>query len=153
FGLVLQVMGLTYQAIRSRAAAHFGEQKVSILEKTSDFFKLLISGGPGAVWEHIQGQVGDVKEMVLGPIKNFVITKIITAGITWVLSLLNPASAFVRACKAIYDIVMFFIERAAQITELVNAVLDSVEAVAGGDTSAMANKIEGALAKALPVVI
>jgi hypothetical protein len=48
---------------------------------------------------------------------------------------------------------MFFIERAAQIADLVNAVLDSVEAVASGNVSAMADRIEGALVKALPVAI
>jgi hypothetical protein len=47
----------------------------------------------------------------------------------WVLSLLNPASAFVKACKAIYDIIMFFIERGSQIAELVNAVMEAVTAI------------------------
>ena len=36
-------------------------------------------------------------------ITGFVMTKVITAGVTWVLSLLNPASAFIKACKAIYE--------------------------------------------------
>ena len=56
-------------------------------------------------------KLGDIKEMILGQIKDFVITKIITAGITWLIALLNPAAAFIKACKMIYDVVMFFVEQ------------------------------------------
>ncbi|WP_460205257.1 hypothetical protein [Scytonema sp. NUACC21] len=77
----------------------------------------------------------------------------ITAGVTWVLSLLNPASAFVRACKLIIDVIMFFVERGSQIAALVNAVLDSVSAIADGAIGTAAKLVEGALSKALPVVI
>ena len=153
FSLVTQVLGLTWQNIRARAVQSLGEKAVTVIEKASDIVQLLISGGPAAVWEHVQGMVGDLKSMVLDEIKHFVTTEIIHAGVQWVLGLLNPASAFIKACKAIYDIIMFFVERAAQIAELVNAVLDSVEAVAGGNVSAMADKIDGALSKALPVAI
>lgn len=153
FSLVTQVLGLTWQNIRSRAVKILGEKAVAVLEKASDIVLMLINGGPAALWEHVQGMVGDLKAMVLDQIKDFVIGQIIQAGVTWVLSLLNPASAFIKACKAIYDVIMFFVERAAQIADLVNAVLDSVEAVAGGNITAMADKIDGALSRALPVAI
>ena len=67
--------------------------------------------------------------MVLDAIFDFIKEKVIIAGVTWVIGLLNPASAFFKACKAIYDIVMFFINRGSQILALVNAVIDSI----GGD--------------------
>jgi len=71
----------------------------------------------------------------------------------WILSLLNPASAFVRACKAIIDIITFFIERGSQIVELVNAVIESVTAIANGAVGGAAKAIENAMSKALPVII
>lgn len=153
FSLVTQVLGLTWQNIRARAVNILGEKTVAVIEKASDIVLLLINGGPAALWEHVQGMVGDLKAAVLDQIRDFVINQIIQAGVTWVLSLFNPASAFIKACKAIYDVIMFFIERAAQIAELINAVLDSVEAVAGGNVAAMADKIDGALSRALPVAI
>ena len=58
-------------------------------------------------------KLGDIKEMILEQVKDFVITKIITAGITWLIGLLNPAAAFIKACKLIYDVVMFFVNNAA----------------------------------------
>ena len=91
--------------------------------------------------------------MVLDGIKNFVIEKVIVAGITWIVGLLNPASAFVKAAKAIYDIVMFFVQRGSQIISLVNAVVDSVSAIADGNIGVAASAVENALAKAVPVAI
>jgi len=90
---------------------------------------------------------------VIDQIKGFVIEKVVIAGITWIIGLLNPASAFIKACKAIYDIVMFFVERGSQIMALVNAVIDSVTAIAQGNIAGAANFVEQSLAKAVPVVI
>lgn len=151
--LVLQVLGLTYTNIRARAVQIVGEPVVKALETASEIIMVLIKEGPAGLWQYIKDMVGDLKTIVLEGIKDFVISKIITAGVTWVLSLLNPASAFIKACKLIYDVVTFFIERASQIAALVNAVLDTLEAVVDGNIGAMAAKIEAALAKAVPVVI
>ena len=60
-------------------------------------------------------KLGDIKEMILEQVKEFVVTKIITAGITWLIGLLNLAAAFIKACKLIYDVVMFFVNNAARI--------------------------------------
>jgi hypothetical protein len=107
----------------------------------------------GGLWKFIQGQIGDLKSMVVDTIESFIIEKVIVSGITWILSLLNPASAFVRACKAIIDIIRFFIERASQIAELINAVIEAVTAIASGSIGGAAKAIENALSKSLPVVI
>ena len=37
--------------------------------------------------------------MILEQAKDFVVTRIITAGITWLISLLNPAAAFIKAIE------------------------------------------------------
>ncbi len=48
---------------------------------------------------------------------------------------------------------VFFVERAAQIAALVNAVLDSIGAIVRGGISGAAALVENALARAIPVVI
>jgi hypothetical protein len=123
------------------------------METAVEIFKILMTEGLGGVWSYIKDMLGNLTEMVMSGIREWVATKVIMAGITWILSLLNPASAFVRACKMIIDVVLFFIERGSQIISLVNAVLDSIAAVASGALGAMASAIEGALAKAVPVAI
>jgi hypothetical protein len=156
FSLVTQVLGTTYQAIRPRAVKAIGkngEESVSALESNFEMFVILKNEGVGGLWQFIQDKIGDLKSMVIDTIKSFVIETVIKQGIMWILSLLNPASAFVRACKAIIDIIMFFIERGSQIIELVNAVIESVTAIANGAVGGAAKAIENALSKALPVVI
>ena len=116
-------------------------------------FRLLATQGIVGLWEMVKDKIGDLKSMVMDAIEGFVIGKVITEGIQWLLSLLNPASAFVKACQAIYRIVSFFISRAAQIADLINAILDSIVAIASGNIGQMAKAVEGALGKTIPVVI
>ena len=151
--LVMQVLGLTYANIRARAVAIVGEPIVQALEQAAEVFKILITQGPGGLWTYIKDQIGNLRDIVIEGIKSFVIERIIMAGVTWLLSMLNPASAFIKACKMIYDVVMFFVTRAAQIASFVNAVLDSLSAIASGAIGGAAAAVEGALARALPVVI
>ena len=151
--LTMQVLGLTYQSIRARVVKLVGAPVVERMEQVVDVFKTLVTKGVGGLWEWIKDKLANLEEMVLGQIKEFLIEKVIKGGITWIISLLNPAAAFVKACKAIYDIVMWIVERGAQLMEFVNSVLDSIGAIAKGNISIVADKVEGALAKALPVAI
>jgi hypothetical protein len=151
--LVLQVLGLTYANIRARAVSILGEKVVKALETTAEIFKILITKGPGGLWDYIKDQLGNLVDTVIDSIKSFIMEKVIVAGITWLIGLLNPASAFVKACKAIYDIIMFFVERGSQILDLVNAIIDSITAIANGKIDQAANWIEKSLARAIPVII
>lgn len=151
--LVLQVLGLTYQNVRARIAKLVGEPLVAKMEKTVDVIRDFASKGIAGGWEWIKDKIGDLEDMVLGQIKEFVIEKVIKSGIVWIIALLNPAAAFVKACKAIYDIVMFIVERGSQIMEFVNSIIDSISAIAKDSVGVVVDKIEGALAKALPLAI
>jgi len=91
--------------------------------------------------------------MVLGELKAMVSIEIVKAGIMWLLSLLTPTSMFVKACKAIVDIVMFVVTQASQIKEFVDSVLDSIESIARGGAGAVSGLVEKALARALPLVL
>jgi hypothetical protein len=91
--------------------------------------------------------------MVVDEIQNWIITSVIKAGITWLIGLLNPASAFIKACKAIYDILEFIWTRGKQILQFVSAVVDSIAEIAAGSLGKAAQKVEDALAKAIPVTI
>jgi hypothetical protein len=61
--------------------------------------------------------------------------------------LLNPASAFIKACKMLVDIVTFIVTRGAQIVQFVNVVLAAVIAIRSGGTDGIPALIENALAK------
>jgi len=151
--LVLQLLGLTKENVRARAVKVVGEPAVAWLEKSVEVFMILATEGPAGLWKFIVNKLGEIKEQAMETLRGFIAERVIKAGITWILSLLNPASAFIKACKMIFDIVMFFVERGSQIMALVNAILDSIGAIAAGSLSAAANKVEESLAKAIPVAI
>ncbi|MGW5721617.1 phage tail protein [Amycolatopsis sp. NPDC003865] len=151
--MVLSILGLTWASVRARILRFIPEPVLAKLEQTLEVVKILVTEGVPGLWRWVVEKLGDLKELVLGQIKEFVVEKIVKAGITWIISLLNPAAAFIKACKAIYDIVMFFVEKAAQIKEFVDSVLDSVESIARGGAGAVAGLIERTLAKALPMVL
>ena len=151
--LVLQILGLTWQNIRRIAVEMVGEPIVHALEMFAEPIIVLVREGPSGLWEWIKEKLTDLKSMLLDEIQGWLITNVIEAGITWIISLLNPASAFLKACKAIYDIVKFFVERARQIADFVKAVTESIGAIARGSLGAAAQRVEDALARAIPVAI
>lgn len=151
--MAAEILGLSREHIRARAAAKLGEPTVKHMETGVGLFQNLLTHGPAGVWDEIKDQVGDLKDMILGPIMAFVEQQIVVAGVEWIMSMLTPASAFIRACKAIYDIVTFFIQRAGQIVALASAVIDAVSAIASGSVGAVAAAVENALTRSIPVVI
>ncbi|MGH2720010.1 MAG: phage tail protein, partial [Actinomycetota bacterium] len=155
-GMVLSLLGLTWAAIRARivkALGRSGEKIMATLEKVFEPFVVLVTQGPAGLWKFVKEKLSDLKEQVLGPIKDFVITKVIVAGVTWLVSMLNPASAFIKACKAIYDIVMFLVNRAMELAEFVNSIVDSFAAIASGAMGAVSSMIEKTLGRILPLAI
>ena len=151
--LLASLFGLTWKNIRNRLVMQIGEKAMSAVETGVDIFQKLATGGVGALWEMLLEKLGDIKEMILEQVKDFVLTKIITAGITWLISLLNPAAAFIKACKLIYDVVMFFVNNASRIAKFVNTVLDSVSDIVRGNISGVVAKIEDVLSQMVPIII
>ncbi|MEQ9668819.1 eCIS core domain-containing protein [Coleofasciculus sp. G2-EDA-02] len=153
FNLVAQILGLTWDYIRSKAVRMFGDPVVAAMEQGLEMFQVFQSEGAIALWEQVQDQFTDLKEQVIDQIKDMVITQVIQSGVSWMLGLLTPAGAFVKAAQTIYNIVMFFVNRGSQVVELVQAITESIGAIASGSLGQAASLIESALAKALPVAI
>lgn len=151
--LLASLFGLTWANIRNRLVKQIGEPAMAAIEKGVEIFQLIATGGVAALWQMLIEKLGDIKEMILEQVKDFVITRIITAGITWLIGLLNPAAAFIKACKLIYDIVMFFVNNAERIMKFVNTVIDSVADIVRGNISSVVNKIDDVLGQMVPILI
>jgi ribosomal protein S20 len=151
--LVLQVLGITYAKIRAKLVKVVGEKTVSTIEKVFDFVFALVTEGPVAAWNKIVEAIGSLWDMVIGGIKDWAVTKIITAAITKLATMLNPAGAVIQAIIAIYNTVAFFVERINQIITLVETIVDSIATIASGKLEQAANFVERAMAKTLPVIL
>jgi hypothetical protein len=106
------------------------------------------------LWQYVQGVVGDLYAMVMDQIKEMIASEVIKAGIQWLIGILGgPAGAFIKAAQGIIKVVMWFIENGSRMMSLVNAIIDSVSAIASGALGQAAGFIENSLAKALPLAI
>ncbi|RGC65803.1 hypothetical protein C5N14_27000 [Micromonospora sp. MW-13] len=156
-GIVMMIgslLGLTWASIRGLIIKRgVPEPAMGAVEKSVPLVQKVQAQGLGGLWEEIQDKVGDLKANLFSKISEYLIPTVLMAGITWIISLLNPASAFVRAVKMIIDFVTFIVTQGAQIIEFVNSVLDAIIAIAGGGTGGVPGLIEKALARSVPVLI
>ncbi|MFF3393045.1 hypothetical protein ACFYW1_19220, partial [Streptomyces sp. NPDC002669] len=152
--LIASLLGLTWDNIRARITRKgIPDQAMTAVESSVPVAKKLATEGPAGAVKEIEAEAGDLKATILEKLTSYLIPTVIIAGITWIVSLLNPASAFVRAVKGIIDIVTFIVNQGAQIIEFVNAVLDAVIAIANGGQAGVPKMVETALAASIPLLI
>ncbi|MFF2405995.1 hypothetical protein [Streptomyces sp. NPDC058092] len=152
--LITSLLGLTWANIRARITRKgLPDQAMSAVEQSVPVAQTLAREGPAGAVKEITAEAGDLKATILEKLTSYLIPTVIIAGITWIISLLNPASAFVRAVKGIIDIVTFIVNQGAQIVEFVNAVLDAVIAIANGGSAGVPKMVEAALAASVPLLI
>ena len=151
--LVLQILGITWAKVRAKLVAVIGEKTMAMLETAFGFIKTLVTEGPAAAWKEIVAAIGNLWDMVIGGIKDWAVTKIVTAAITKLATMFNPAGAVIQAIIATYNTIAFFIERIKQILAFVEAVVDSIANIAQGKIAAAANYVEKAMAKMIPVLL
>ncbi|MFD7237148.1 hypothetical protein ACFWAT_17820 [Streptomyces syringium] len=152
--IIGSLLGLTWDNIRARVVRKgVPDAAMSAVEQQVPVAQSLQREGPAGASKEICAQAGDLKGSILQKLKSYLIPTVLIAGITWIVSLLNPASAFVRAVKGIIDIVTFIVNQGAQVVDFVNAVLDAVVAIANGAKAGVPKMVETALASSVPLLI
>jgi len=151
--LVLSVLGITYDRMRAKAVKLIGNTAVTAIEKVVEYVKALVQGGPAALWAKVQDDLSNLKGMVIDAIRDWIISTIVKKAVAKVVSMFNPAGAIIQAVLMIISVVQFVIERAAQIAEFVEAVINSIHAIATGAIGGAANWIEKSLANMIPILI
>ena len=155
-GLVLQLLGITYQSFRKKLVKQLGprgEKMVSMLETSVEVVKILLKEGFVGVWQKLLGMIDGLKQRLLGGLSSFVSTSLVKAGIAWLASLTNPVGAIVKIVLSIYTMIVTFIERFDQIKAVATSIFDSVGTIARGQIAQAANFIEQTIGRSVPVVI
>jgi hypothetical protein len=150
---VLSVLGLTWQNIRQKLVKVVGEPVVKAMETGFEIVVTLVKEGPAAAWEKIKEQLSSLKDMVMQGIMDFVVETVVKKAVAKVLSLLVPGGAFIQAIVSIYDTIMVFVDKLAQIGQVAKAFLDSMMEIASGAIGNAANKVESTLAGLLTLAI
>ena len=151
--MVLSLFGISWAFIRAELLKHMPEPVLNAVIGAIKIIGVIRDKGIGGLWEEIKEKIGDLKQQAFEMIKGFVVETVLKAGITWLLSLITPAGALVKAVMAVYDFVTFLVEKARALAEFVNGILDTLEEVCNGVSQKVATKIEDSLARTLPLAI
>ncbi|WP_372661994.1 phage tail protein [Amycolatopsis kentuckyensis] len=154
--LIASLIGLSWANLRTRLARKLPKEAMTAIEVGEHALPLVLEvrkRGIRALWDDLKARVGDLKKNLIDNLVSYLLPTIIIAGVTWIISLFNPASAFIRACKMIIDIIRFIVTNGKQIIEFVNTVLDAVIAIAKGGSGGVPALVEKALARSIPVLI
>ena len=151
--MVLQVLGLSWDIIRTKLVKRVGEKVVAAAESSVDIIKKLVTEGPIALWGMIKEKAAEIKTAVMEGIRNWVAVELVKQGIIKLVSFLNPAGAIIQAILAIYNTIMFFVENWDRIVEFVKSIFNSIGDLAMGKLSAAAKAIERAMALTIPIML
>ena len=150
---VLSILGLTWANIRGKLVRATNEATVVALETGFDVVRTLVTEGPAAAWQKILETLSNLKQMAIDAIMDFVKSKVVEAAVTKLLSMLSPAGALIQAIIAIYNTVMFFVERLKQIAAVAASFIDALATIAAGNIGPAANRVETTMAGLLTLVI
>ncbi|WP_261569927.1 phage tail protein [Frankia gtarii] len=151
--VVLDLLGLSWPALRTRLVRLLGDRVVRAMETAVDWVQRIVTGGLGAVVDKILESATGLLDTVLGGIRDWVARSVVGAAVTKLISMFNPAGAIIQAVIAAYNTVQFFLERAQQLAAFASSVFDSIAKIATGSVGDAANAVEQALARSVPVVL
>jgi hypothetical protein len=153
-GMVLQVLGLTWDKFRQKLVGLLGEEAVSYLEGAFDFLMQLAKAKDlSVIWKMILAKADRLIDTVLNSVKQWAITKIVTAAVIKLATLFNPVGAVIQAIQTIYTTINFFIEKAKQLASLIEAITNSLSAIAAGNLTQAANFVERSMARAIAPIL
>jgi tRNA(Arg) A34 adenosine deaminase TadA len=160
--MVLQVLDITAEKLWKKLGDHIGPETVekirkgiSMAEGAFDFVKDVQENGVAAIWKHVENQLGNLWDTLLGMVKDWIVGEIVEKATTKLLSMLDPTGimAVVNSSIAFFKAVQSVIEYVREIMMIVNDYVTTLAAVAAGNVQAGAQKVEKGLASAVPVAI
>ncbi|WP_168846256.1 hypothetical protein, partial [Sphingomonas sp. S2M10] len=151
--LARQILGLTWDFVRERAARIIGPENVQRLEMMASWIGTLITEGWAGLWARIQGSLESLRDSVLASIREFVLQRVILASITWLASLFNPVGALVKLVMTIWNVYQFVSGQMQRLFGIAQAVVGAIANIAAGVLEPGKQAIEGVLGNLVPVVI
>jgi hypothetical protein len=161
FKLLLQVLGLTWEHRRPQLVEKLqplgGETVVyffeTLADKAGDVIMRIKEHGFSAIKEMIVEQAGEIFNSFVDGIKSWIAEIFITKGLALIASLSNPAGQLIKIVESIIDTVMFSIDKAKQLAELINTAVNALADIVAGKTGPAAKKVEETLARSIPLLL
>ncbi len=151
---VLQILGLTYDRIRQKLVNLIGAPAMNTIEKGFALIQEIREKGiVQALKDRVSEFFGALKEAALGSIRNYLQMRLVVAGITQLISMLNPVGAVIQAIIKTYTTIKFFLDKINQILDFVESIVNSIASIAAGAIGSAANFIEKTMARTIPFIL
>ena len=160
--LVLQVLDITTEKLWKKLGDQIGADTVAKIRsglamagEAFDFIKDVEENGVGAIWKHVESQLGTLWDTVLGLVKDWILKTVVEKATVKLLSMLDPTGimAVVNSSIALFKAIQSVIEYVRELLTIVNDYVTTLAAIAAGNIQAGAQKVEKGLASAVPVAI
>lgn len=151
--LARQILGLTWDFVRERAARLIGPENVTRLEMMGSWIGTLITEGWQGLWTRVQESLASLRDSVLEAIRNFVLERVIMAAIGWLASMFNPVGALVRLVMMIWNLYQFVSAQMQRLFGIAQAVVGAISNIARGVLEPGQRAVETVLGNLVPVVI
>ena len=161
-GLILDVLGLSADFLWRKLGEHLGEEKVQQIRDHLDtlggawsFIRDVQERGITAIWEYVQSRLSTLWSTILEIAAKWIVETLIVQGTIKLLSFLDPTfiMTIVNGCIAFYQGVMSTIEYIREILQIIDDYVSTIAAIARGNLTPAAQKVEQGFAEALPVAI
>jgi hypothetical protein len=151
--VALQLAGISWQHIKRRLVKLIPQQAVDALETGFPLVVTLIREGPMAAWEQLKDMAGEMITAFKDAVSDWIKRRIVEEAIKTVALAFIPGAGIIRAIIAIYDTIVFFIQKAKEILEMIGNFLGSIADIAAGKIASAADALEKGLALGLKLVI
>jgi phage-related protein len=154
FKMVGSMLGVTKDWIFGLVEKRLGPGARAVLDKVMEYVDAFMSGGIGGIWEQIKSDVGNLWEMMMSFVIDFVKSKVITMAAEKLASLLaGPIGALYQILKTAYSIYTTIRDKLDKIKTVLGGLFGSIGDIAKGALGGATSKIVGALVAALGVAI
>lgn len=153
FGVILDILHINVDYVRTKAAEKLGAEKVEFIERVIGFIRTLFVEGPLKIWEEMREFAENIKDDLMTSVQNWLITEIVEKAIEKVIKIFIPGGGFVAAAEAIYKIIKWIINNIEKIVKLFEAIISSISDIAKGDVSKAIDWIEKAMVGILSQIV
>ena len=160
-----QVLGITVDMLLTKLEEVTGkkglkakiEKKIGIITKAFEWLQKLISAGgeEGSFWDRLEKAVGNIWDFILDAVIGWLERTIVVKALAWVASKLDPTGvmAVITTIIDVYNVLTAVMEKAKEIFEMIDKVLDGFKDLIKGVIKPAADVIERAFGAAIPVIL
>ena len=154
FKMVGSLLGVTKDWIFGIVEKKLGPGAKAVLDKVMEYVDAFMKGGIAGVWEQIKSDVGNLWDMMMTFVIDFVKGKVITMAAEKLASLLaGPIGALYQVLKTAYNIYTTIRDKLDKIKAVLSGIFGSIGDIAKGAIGGATGKIVSALVAALGVAI